>query len=94
MKQKRLIASSLTVLLAAVQAGAWTVALRASPSGADTSVGRWLDAMLATLSEPALLAAGGIGCIVLGVGVGMVGRARQSPQAVPHLPQTEPAGAH
>lgn len=89
MKKKRLIASTLAVLLSAVQVAAWAVALNHLDQAAARPLA-WpaLDRVLAVLSEPALLALAGCASIVLGIVVGTIGRRPQP------MPEPEPDSAH
>lgn len=95
MSSKRPISFLLVVLLTAVQVAAWMIALEPRASGAAVpGVSAPLDWLLGVLSEPTLLALAGCTSIVLGVVVGVVGRAPQPLPDAAGLPAAEPAGPH
>ncbi len=93
MTRKRLIASLLVAVLSAVQVAAWALALErldpetARPSGTQ-SIEALLDALLAVMPEPVLIALAGCLLIVTGVGVGMIGRKPVAQPARSILPLT------
>lgn len=75
MTRKRLIASLLVAVLSVVQVAAWAlVHERLEPAGARHTVAESVEALLAVVPEPLLLALAGCLLIVIGTGVGMIGR--------------------
>ena len=93
MTRKRLIASLLVAVLSAVQVAAWGIALErlapaaARPSGMQ-SIEALLDTLLAAMPEPVLIALAGCLLIVIGIGVGMIGRKPVARPAQMILPLT------
>lgn len=75
MTRKRLIASLLLVVLSVVQVAAWALAFeRLDQASGRQGLAQSVEALLTIVPEPLLIALAGCLLIVIGVGVGMIGR--------------------
>ena len=82
MTRKRLIASLLVAVLSAVQVAAWAVVFETVDPSASRLTAWWsMETLLAVVSEPTLVALAGCLSILIGVGVGMVGRKPVDPRS-------------
>lgn len=75
MTRKRLIASLLVAVLSVVQVAAWALVFeRLEPTDARRTMAQSVEALLMIVPEPLLVALAGCLLIVIGIGVGMIGR--------------------